>query len=54
MSAKSATLQAAPATVCFVLVMQSAEAAPRRVAVLFALADGLSLLEPRPTSQPNV
>jgi hypothetical protein len=54
MSAKSAMLQAASAPVYFVLAMQSAEAAPLRVAVLFALADGPSLLEPRPTSQPNV
>ena len=54
MSAKSATLQAAPAPVFFVLTMQLAEAAPLRVAVLFALADGPSRFEPTRASQPNV
>jgi hypothetical protein len=54
MSAKSEMPQATLATDCFVLAMQLAEVKPRRVALLLASADNPSLLELRPTSQPNV
>jgi len=51
MSAKSATPQAASATVSFAFGMQSAEAAPHSDAVPFAFVDGPGL---KAASQPNV